>query len=162
MGRAMAFEADGGQAAPDFSIGAAMGAAAGYVAAGGLNAAAIAKVSAETQKLVSAAKSGGFKITSEGVKPLLKAVRDMTRELNRLESKTVYLSEAPQLGDHPYGRAVAAHDQKGAAQSANSASAVIGQFRQVVLDTEEALLRASGQYEKKEHETVEALDRLKN
>lgn len=158
----MAFEADGGQAAPDFSIGAAMGAAAGYVAKGGLNQEAIAKVSAETQKLVSAAKSGGFKISAEGVKPLLQAVRDMAKELNSLESKTVHLSQAPQLGDHPYGRAVAAHDHKGAAQSANSASAVIGQFRKVVLDTEKALLHASGQYDKTEQETVEALDRLKS
>ncbi|MFK0246739.1 hypothetical protein ACIQUM_18730 [Amycolatopsis azurea] len=158
----MAFEADGGQAAPDFSIGSAMGAAADYVAAGGLNKAAIAKVSAETQKLVSAAKSGGFKISKEGVEPLLKAVRDMGTELTRLERQTIRLSEAPQLGDHPYGRAVAAHDHKGAAQSANSASAVLGDFKRVVMDTEEALLRASGQYEKNEHATVEALDRLKS
>ncbi|MFD5243452.1 hypothetical protein ACFWIW_02855 [Amycolatopsis sp. NPDC058340] len=158
----MAFEADGGQAAPDFSIGSAVGAAANYVAMGGLNAAAIAQVSAETQKLVSAAKSGGFKITEEGVKPLLQAVRDMGTELARLERQTIRLSEAPQLGDHPYGRAVAAHDHKGAAQSANSASAVLGKFKQVVQDTEEALLRASGQYKKKEQDTVEALDRLKN
>lgn len=158
----MAFEADGGQAAPDFSIGSAMGAAANYVAMGGLNQAAIAQVSAETQKLVSAAKSGGFKITEEGVKPLLQAVRDMGTELTRLERQTIRLSEEPQLGDHPYGRAVAAHDHKGAAQSANSASAVLGKFKQVVQDTEEALLRASGQYKKKEQDTVEALDRLKS
>ena len=86
----------------------------------------------------------------------------MGTELTRLERQTIRLSEAPQLGDHPYGRAGAAHDQKGAAQSANSASAVLGKFKQVVQDTEEALLRASGQYKKKEDETVEALDRLKN
>lgn len=156
----MAFEADGGQAGPDYSIGAAMGAAAGYVAKGGLNQEAIAKVSAETQKLVSAAKSGGFKISEEGVKPLREALANMSEELSALKIKTMALNDAPQLGGHPYGKAVAAHDHKGAAQSANSASAVIGQFEQVVKDADEALARAAGLYKGVEDRAIDATKKV--
>ncbi|WP_340685876.1 hypothetical protein LCL61_05750 [Amycolatopsis coloradensis] len=156
----MAFEADGGQAAPDFSIGSAMGAAAKYVEAGGLNQAAIAKVSAETQKLVSAAKSGGFKITAEGVKPLREALANMSEELSALGNRTTRLSEAPQLGDHPYGKAVAAHDHKGAAQASNSASAVLEQFKQVVRDADEALARAAGLYKGVEDRAIDATKKI--
>lgn len=160
MGRAMAFEADGGQAAPNFSIGAGVGAAANFVEAGGLNQAAIAKVSGETQKLVAAAKSGGFKITEKGVEPLRKALADMAEELSALSIRTTRLSEAPQLGDHPYGKAVAAHDHKGAAQSANSASAVLGQFKQVVKDADEALARAAGLYKDVENSAIDATKKI--
>ncbi|WP_143267678.1 hypothetical protein [Amycolatopsis alba] len=156
----MAFEADGGQAAPNFSIGAAVGAAANYVEAGGLNQAAIAKVSAETQKLVSAAKSGGFKISEEGVKPLREALTKMSEELTALSRKTMRLSEAPQLGDHPYGKAVAAHDHKGAAQASNSASAILEQFKQVVRDADEALARAAGLYKGVEDRAIDATKKV--
>lgn len=152
----MAFQADGGQAAPDYSIGAAMGAAAGYVAQGGLNQAAIAKVGAETQKLVAAAKSGGFKISAEGVAPLRKALADMSEHLRKLKSDTVHLSQAPQLGGHPYGKAVAAHDQKGASEAANSAAVVLEQFSQVVKDADEALARAAGLYKDVEDRALDA------
>jgi hypothetical protein len=156
----MAFEADGGQAAPNFSVGAAVGAAAKYVEKGGLNQAAIAQVSAETQKLVAAAKSGGFKITEEGVKPLREALANMSEELRALTLKTGVLNDAPQLGGHPYGKAVAAHDHKGAAQATNSAGAVIEQFKQVVKDADEALARAAGLYKDVEDRAVDATKKI--
>lgn len=158
----MAFEADGGQAAPNWaSVGGAIGAAANYVEAGGLNQAAIAKVSAETQKLVAAAKSGGFKISAEGVKPLRKALADMSEHLDSLKAKTVHLSQAPQLGGHPYGKAVAQHDQKGASEAAGSATVVLDQFAQVVRDADEALARAAGLYKEVEANAVDASKRIK-
>jgi len=152
----VAFEADGGQAAPNYSMRAVTGAAADYVAKGGLNQAAIASVNAETQKLVAAAKSGGFKISKEGVEPLRKALADMSEELSALKTKTARLSEAPQLGDHPYGKTIAAHDQKGAAEATGSASVVLDQFAQVVKDADEALARAAGLYKEVEANAVDA------
>ncbi|MEV6910282.1 hypothetical protein [Amycolatopsis sp. NPDC051071] len=152
----MAFEADGGQAATSYSIGALGAAAAGYVERGGLNQEAIAKVSAETQKLVSAAKSGGFKITEKGVEPLRKALADMSEHLDTLKAKTVHLSQAPQLGGHPYGKAVAAHDQKGASEATGSASVVLDQFAKVVKDADEALARAAGLYKGVEDRALDA------
>lgn len=157
----MAFEADGGQAAPNFSIGAAVGAAANYVEAGGLNQAAIAQVSAETQKLVAAAKSGGFKITEKGVEPLRKALDEMTDQLERLKDKTVFLRQAPKLGSHPYGQAVASHDQKGASESAGSAAVVLQQLGQVVKDADEALARAAGLYKGVEDNAIDATKKIK-
>jgi hypothetical protein len=156
----MAFEADGGQAAANFSIGSAMGAAAGYVAKGGLNEAAIAKVSAETQKLVSAAKNGGFTITEKGVEPLRKALADMSEHLDTLKAKTVHLSQAPKLGGHPYGKAVAAHDQKGASEAAGSAAVVLEQFAKVVKDADEALARAAGLYKGVEDRALDATKKI--
>jgi hypothetical protein len=157
----MAFEADGGQAGPGYSVGAAMGAAANYVEAGGLNQAAIAQVSAETQKLVSAAKSGGFKITAKGVEPLRNALRDMQGQLDRLKDTTMHLRQAPQLGSHPYGQAVAAHDRKGASEATGSASVVLDQLATVVADADKALRMAAGLYNEEEQRAIDAMKRIK-
>lgn len=157
----MAFEADGGQAAPDFSIGRAIGTAAKYVEAGGLNQAEIAKVSAETQKLVAAAKSGGFTITEKGVEPLRQALDDMTDHLEKLKDRTVYLRQAPKLGSHPYGQTVASHDQKGASEAAGSAAVVLQQLGQVVKDANEALARAAGLYKEVEDRAVDATKKIR-
>lgn len=158
----MAFEADGGQAALSWdSVGDAVGAAAKYVEQGGLNQAAIAQVSAETQKLVAAAKSGGFKITEKGVEPLRKALDDMTHHLEQLKDRTSHLRQPPKLGSHPYGQAVASHDQKGAAESAGSAAVVLQQLSQVVKDADEALARAAGLYKEAESRATDASKRIR-
>lgn len=157
----MAFEADPGQAAPNYdALGAVVGTAAGYVERGGLNQAAIAQASAETQKLVAAAKSGGFKITADGVKPLREALANMSEELSALRFRTTALDDAPQLGDHSYAKTVAAHDHKGATQAANSANAVIEQFKQVVRDADEALARAAGLYKDVEDRAADAMKKI--
>ncbi|WP_229907855.1 hypothetical protein [Amycolatopsis oliviviridis] len=156
----MAFEADGGQAAPNYSIAALGAAAANYVEKGGLNQEAIAKVSAETQKLVSAAKSGGFTITEKGVEPLRKALNEMTDHLEKLKDRTVYLRQAPKLGSHPYGQAVASHDQKGASEAAGSAAVVLQQLSQVVKDADEALARAAGLYKGVEDRAIDATKKI--
>src|SRR5437868_14888549 len=87
--------------------------------------AAVKSVTAETQKLVDAAKSGGFKITPEGVKPIQTALAQLIDDLNGLSDTTYILNQSPQLGNHPYGHTIAAHDQKGAAQAEGSASVVL-------------------------------------
>lgn len=116
----------------------------------------VANMTSQTQKLVDAAKGGGFKITPEGVQPLRVALLDLAQKLDSLSIDTALLDEAPQLGGHPYGHTVAAHDQKGASQADGSARIVLSQLRDVVTQADEALARAAGLYNEAEHQAAAA------
>lgn len=119
--------------------------------------AAVRSVTAETQKLIDAAKGGGFKITPEGVKPLRDALLDLVNDLDSLYYDTADLDQAPQLGSHPYGQTVAKHDQKGANDATGSAKAVLGQLKQVAQQADEALARAAGLYKETENQAFSSL-----
>lgn len=123
----------------------------GVLATGGISADAVAATKAETQKLVNAAKSGGFRISEQGVQPLLESIKHMKEELVDLQDTSrTYLSQAPLLGSHEYGYAVAEHDQKGGADEVGSASVVLEQFNTVLDQAAEALERAAGIYQENE------------
>jgi hypothetical protein len=122
----------------------------------GMNA-AVRAVTAETQKLVDAAKSGGFRITPEGVKPIRDALTALIKDLGKLKYQTYALDQAPQLGSHPYGQTIATHDAKSANEAEGSATAVLRQLQQVAHQADEALARAAGQYNETEHQAAAAL-----
>lgn len=116
-----------------------------------MNVDAMKSVEAETGKLIAAAKSGGFRISADGVKPLRTALRNMQDRLDKLSQKTVLaLSQSPKLGGHEYGQTVAQHDLKGATGQAGSAVVVLDQLQQVLTDADEALQRAAGIYKESE------------
>ncbi len=97
---------------------------------------------ADTQQLIAAAKSGGFRISDQGVKPMRDA---MVRMMDRLDVRIRYaylLTRAPELGSSPYARQVANHDVKGGESAVKSLMAL----RQVLVDCDEALARAAGIY----------------
>jgi hypothetical protein len=119
--------------------------------------AAVQSVTAETQKLIAAAKGGGFKITPEGVKPIRDALTDLVNDLADLQYKSFVLDQEPQLGDHPYGHTVAKHDQKSASQAEGSATRVIQQLAQVAKQADEALARAAGLYKETENQAFSSL-----
>ncbi|WP_086849421.1 hypothetical protein [Amycolatopsis kentuckyensis] len=119
--------------------------------------AAVQSVTAETQKLLDAAKGGGFKITPEGVKPIRDALNDLMNDINALGDATYTLSQSPQLGNHPYGHTVASHDQKGAAEADNSAGVVLEKLRAVAVQADEALARAAGLYTESENAALGSL-----
>ncbi|WP_092533038.1 hypothetical protein [Amycolatopsis arida] len=129
-----------------------MGAAIGsmFGSSGSISAKAVEATKAETQKLISAAKSGGFRISEEAVKPLLDSISTMQHELTALMRGTSRLSQTPKLGSHEYGQTVAEHDQKAATSEAGSAIVVLEQFRQVLVQATEALQRAAGIYRENE------------
>lgn len=122
-----------------------------------MNLGAIQGVTAETQKLVDAAKSGGFKITPEGVKPIRDALTELVTDLGALQYQTGILDQAPQLGDHPYGHTIAKHDQKSASETEGSATAVLEQLRLVAKQADEALARAAGLYKETESQAFSTL-----
>jgi hypothetical protein len=119
--------------------------------------AAVKSVTAETQKLVDAAKGGGFKITPEGVKPIRDALTALVTDLDGLGYKAAALDQAPQLGSHPYGQTVATHDQKGATEAQNSARAVLDELKTVAQQADEALARAAGLYKETEDQAFSSL-----
>jgi hypothetical protein len=119
--------------------------------------AAVKGVTAETQKLVDAAKGGGFKITPEGVKPIRDALTDLVNDLDALGFQVQALDQAPQLGSHPYGQTVASHDQKSATDAEGSARAVLDQLKQVATQADEALARAAGLYKETENQAFSQL-----
>ena len=119
--------------------------------------AAVQAVTAETQKLLDAAKGGGFKITPEGVKPIRDALNDLMNDITGLGDATYTLSQSPQLGNHPYGHTVATHDQKGAAQADNSAGVVLERLKAVAMQADEALARAAGLYKESESTALASL-----
>jgi hypothetical protein len=143
----MSFQADPGQPASNL----------GMFTTGGLSLQAVEQTTVATQQLVDAAKSGGFKISPEGVKPMRDALLQVQDKLDGLDRQRLTLSQAPMLGDHPYGHDVAAHDQKGASQDVNSAGQVLDQLKQLIIQADEALARAAGVYNENEQGTEDAL-----
>jgi hypothetical protein len=115
--------------------------------------AAVQAVTAETQKLVDAAKGGGFKITPEGVKPIRDALLDLVNGLADVQATSYLLDQNPQLGDHPYGHTVAKHDST----AAGKATEVLEQLRRVAQQADEALARAAGLYKETENQAFSAL-----
>jgi hypothetical protein len=141
------FEADPGQAAKraDSMM------SSSFLATGGISAKAVEATKVETQKLVSAAKSGGFRISEKGVQPLLDSIRNMKEDLADLRLRSSqFLSQAPKLGSHDYGHTVSAHDQKAGTDEKGSASVVLDQFDLVLDQAAEALERAAGIYQENE------------
>ncbi|HKN56438.1 MAG TPA: hypothetical protein VJX66_28365 [Amycolatopsis sp.] len=122
----------------------------------GLGVQQVKQVSQETQKLVDAAKGGGFKITPEGVAPLRNALAQMATMVTSMRQNIYALSRAPQLGSHPYGHTVASHDQKSASEQAGSAMSAVDQLQQVLAQADEALARAAGLYKEAEHQATSA------
>ncbi|MEU0795615.1 hypothetical protein ABZ342_36590 [Amycolatopsis sp. NPDC005961] len=118
-----------------------------------MNLGAIQGVTAETQKLVDAAKGGGFKITPEGVKPIRDALTELVNGLADVQYKSYLLDQNPQLGDHPYGHTVAKHDST----AAGKATQVLEQLKQVAKQADEALARAAGLYKEAENQAFSAL-----
>lgn len=149
----MSFEADPGQSANtgrEYVVG-------NMFTSGPLSMKAVENTKVETQKLVNAAKFDGFKISEDGVKPLRDALLEMANKLDVVKRQSLSLSQPPKLGDHPYGHAVAAHDQKGGANEAGSATVVLEQLAQVIKQADEALARAAGIYREGENQVVGAL-----
>ncbi|GAA3536758.1 hypothetical protein GCM10022222_20610 [Amycolatopsis ultiminotia] len=126
------------------------------LAAGGLDAKGVAEAATETRKLVDSAKAGGFTIEGDALGDLRKALTDMATRLDGLRPKLQVLSSAPQLGSHPYGHTVAAHDRKSGAEAAGSATDVLDQFGRLLRDADEALARAGGVYTENESQAIDS------
>lgn len=122
---------------------------------GSMNQDVVNSTQGETQKLVDAAKSGGFKISPEAIKEIQKALHKMQDRVNKLSQNSATLSQAPKLGSHDYGQTVAEHDQKGADSVNGSAGVVLQQFADVLSQADEALQRAAGVYKETEQSAAD-------
>lgn len=121
-----------------------------FASGGGMSADAMAGVASSAKGLVSAAKSGGFKLTEAGVKPMRDAIVDMLGKLDDRIEKSRLLVQEPKMGSAPYARQVAQQDVKGGVSAQRS----LELFKLVLIDCDEALARAAGVY--RENEEVNA------
>ncbi|WP_103355047.1 hypothetical protein [Amycolatopsis sp. CA-128772] len=118
---------------------------------------AVKAATAETQKLLAAAGSGGFRVSPEGVAPIKKALSDLVNDLNEKSEAIYLLNQSPQLGNHPYGHTVAAHDHKGAAQAEGSASTALEELKNLADQANQALDLAVAKYNESDNAAFDAL-----
>ncbi len=107
--------------------------------------AGIGKMQTGADNMIESAKSGGFRSSPEGVKPLIDACSRMIDRIERLYENFNLLAQDPKLGSSPYAREVAKHDR----QSADGPQGVVPQIlalRETLVALIEALYRASSQY----------------
>jgi hypothetical protein len=123
----------------------------------GAMSAAVKAATAETQKLLAAANGGGFRISPEGVEPIKKALADLINDLDAKSEAIYLLNQSPQLGNHPYGHTVAAHDHKGAAEAEGSASTAIEELKNLADQANKALDLAVAKYHESENAAFDAL-----
>ena len=118
---------------------------------------AVKAATAETQKLLAAASTGGFRISPEGVEPIKKALADLVNDLTAKSESIYLLNQSPQLGNHPYGHTVAAHDHKGAAEAEGSASTAIEELKNLAEQAGKALDLAVAKYHESENAALDAM-----
>jgi hypothetical protein len=115
------------------SIGGAVGAAVG----GMLSEAAIASTSAQVQKLVDSAKSGGFAINEEGADEYIRVFRGFEQVLADVQDMLFNAGQTPALGSSDYANRVASHvrlmasgDDQSYETALNSLAVVVQQARE--------------------------------
>lgn len=113
-----------------------------FASGGGMSADTMASVASSAKGLVSAAKSGGFKISEDGVKPMRNAIADMMERLRIRIRESHKLAMDPKIGSGPYQQRVAPHYASGG----ETAQQALLNLRDVLRDCDEALARAAGVY----------------
>ncbi len=103
----------------------------------------------EVDQLVASAKLDGFKVTKEAADPITKVLEDFIDRIDTVKGEMRVFDQAPPLGDHDYGKKVAAHMYK-AANDDRSARAALGRLQDILERIRDALLFASNQYKKQE------------
>jgi hypothetical protein len=109
----------------------------------------ITAMSRSADALVSSAKSGGFRVAKDAANAIIKVLNDYISEIDIMKGGLRVLEQAPQLGDHPYGKKVAQHMWE-AANDDRSARAALDRLQTVLTQSRDALLHASNQYQEQE------------
>ncbi|HVW39768.1 MAG TPA: hypothetical protein VHC18_00280 [Amycolatopsis sp.] len=150
------FEANTGQAAPAVA-GAGAGAvgAVGSVVGGMLSKQAVDSATAEVQKLVDSAKSGGFAISDEGADEYIRVFRDFERTLTDLQRTVTDAGQAPSLGTSDYASQVATHTQLIASGDAQSYETALASLTTVVQQARAAFEQAKKNYAQMDDEAVQ-------
>ncbi|MTD57791.1 hypothetical protein [Amycolatopsis pithecellobii] len=120
----------------------AIGAAIG----GALSAGAIATTTAEVQKLVDSAKSGGFAISEEGANEYIRVFQGFEDVLAEVRDTLVNAGQAPKLGSSDYAKQVASHVQRIANGDAQSYATALSSLAVVVRQAREAFEQAKKNY----------------
>ena len=149
------FVPNGGQQLPTAaSIGDAVGSAVG----GMLSQAAIASTTAEVQKLVDSANSGGFAISEEGANEYIRVFRDFEDIASDLVRTAKMAGQAPQLGGSTYAQTVAEHTTMIAEGDAQSYTTALQSLINVVSQARVAFEQAKKNYAQMDDEAVQTFN----
>ncbi|SFJ91698.1 hypothetical protein [Amycolatopsis sacchari] len=132
----------GQQPATTTGIGGAIGSGVGSL----LSQAAIASTTAEVQKLVDSAKSGGFAISEEGADEYIRVFRDFETQLNALNNTVQDASQAPELGGSTYAKTVAQQTVKIATGDDQSYATALRSLAVIVQQARQAFEEAKKNY----------------
>ncbi|OQO91276.1 hypothetical protein B1813_16960 [Saccharomonospora piscinae] len=119
----------------------------------------MAQMSQAADGLVASAKSGGFTVTKEAADPIIKTLEEFIEKIETLKFDMKVFDQAPQLGEHDYGKKMAQHLHE-AANDDKSARFALGSLQDVLRQSREALLRASDQYQEQEESTRDVFRKL--
>jgi hypothetical protein len=131
--------------------GAAVGGGAAAAMGASLNAKAVDSMASDAKEMLRSAKSGGFRVSEDAAKP----IRDLLDEMKgRVESLVndlgVIAGTEPTLGNHDYGKRVAAHQRDAFEGAEGSAIPVLRAFYDVLESSCEALDVAAKRYAESE------------
>ncbi|MBB2933408.1 hypothetical protein FHX82_000428 [Amycolatopsis bartoniae] len=144
------FVPNAGQQPPATTIGGTIGSAIG----GMLSEASIASTTAEVQKLVDSAKSGGFAISEEGANEYIRVFREFEDVGGDLLRTVDAAGQAPQLGDSDYANSVASHTVLMASGDPQSYGTALRALLQIVKQAREAFEQAKKNYTHMDDEAV--------
>lgn len=119
-----------------------------FSTSGSMSTKSVEAMTTEAQKLVTAAKAGQFKVTEEGVRPMLEAIRECELIVTRMFNYASRLTQEPPLGSSDYVTKVSTQ----VATGGTSAEQSVRQLRTLMVQLEEAFERAAGTYEENEDE----------
>lgn len=114
-----------------------------------MGAESMAKATRSADRMISSAKSGGFRVTKEAADPIIKVLEEYIDQIDGMKGQLDVFNQEPKLGDHDYGRLVARHMQE-AANDEKSGRVALNSLQEVLKKSREALLRASDQYQEQE------------
>ncbi|WP_346055111.1 glycosyltransferase [Amycolatopsis dongchuanensis] len=152
------FVPNGGQQPATTDVGGAIGLGIG----GLMSQAAIASTTAEVQKLVDSAKSGGFAISEEGADEYIRVFRDFENVASQLLRTARDASQKPQLGSSAYARTVANHTVLVANGDAQSYNTALQSLINVVSQARTAFEQAKKNYAQMDDEVVQTFSGVQN
>lgn len=117
-----------------------------FSTSGSMSTKSVEAMTTEAQKLVTAAKAGQFKVTEEGVRPMLEAIRECQIIVTRMLDYAMRLTQKPTLGSSDYVTDVSAQVSTGG----TSAEQSVLQLQELLIQLEEAFQRAAETYEENE------------
>lgn len=133
------------------AVGASVGGGAAAAMGASLNTKAVDSMASEAKEMLKSAKSGGFRVSEDAAQPIRDVLDEMKGRVESLVNElSIIAGTEPTLGNHDYGKRVAAHQRDAFAGAEGSAVPVLQAFYHVLEDSCDALDVAAKRYAESE------------